>query len=359
MPVDVSGLHVSGNHLVDGSGQSVILRGASISGTEFSCVQGGTPESRGDSVYGNQPLDQPSTYKAMAAWHINVVRIPLNEDCWLGIDHVNAAYAGTNYQAAIKTEVGLIHATGMHVILDLHWSSPGSYSAQWQQPMADADHSLAFWSSVATSFRNDHHMIFELYNEPFMNWGNNDTTWRGWLNGMTLTKFVSSDQTLPDGTKTGYQTNYSWRTAGIQPMIDAIRATGASQPVIANGVGWANDLGGWLAHEPADPAGQLIAGLHDYPGQGCALQSCWTRVLEPIRLKVPLLVGETGDNIGGRLALVNTLLPWADANGVSYVGWTWNPWRGYPSDVLITSWDGTPTAVYGQYFHDHLVAVAS
>jgi hypothetical protein len=32
---------------------------------------------------------------------MNVVRIPLNEDCWLGINGVNPAYGGYNYQKAI------------------------------------------------------------------------------------------------------------------------------------------------------------------------------------------------------------------------------------------------------------------
>ncbi|HXY27970.1 MAG TPA: hypothetical protein VEH82_06785, partial [Acidimicrobiales bacterium] len=61
-PLSVS---VVGNHLVDGSGNPLVLRGADLSGTEFSCIQNGTPTSRGWSIYGGQPLDQPSTYAAM------------------------------------------------------------------------------------------------------------------------------------------------------------------------------------------------------------------------------------------------------------------------------------------------------
>jgi hypothetical protein len=349
---------VSGNRLVDGSGAQIVLRGADVSGTEFSCVQGGSYGNLGFSIYGDQPLSDESTFQTLASWHTNVVRIPLNEDCWLGINGVNPAYAGSNYQQAIHAEVSAAHAAGLYAILDLHWSAPGTFAAYDQQPMADADHSIAFWSSVATSFKSDPGLIFDLYNEPYLDWGDGATTWQGWLDGMTLSTVVTAGQPLPGGGAAPFEETYSWKTAGMQQMLNAIRATGNDDVVMANGVGWANQDNDWLQYEPTDPASQLIAGLHNYPGQGCAAESCWTGILAPITEKVPLLVGETGDNITSPLALAPTFLPWCDQHNVSYLGWTWNPWLGYSSDVLITNWNGTPTNGWGQYFQQHLAAVA-
>jgi endoglucanase len=74
----------------------------------------------------------------MASWHINAVRVPLNEDCWLGINGVNPAYAGANYQFAIGTYVRALHSAGLIVILDLHGNAPGATLATGQQVMADA-----------------------------------------------------------------------------------------------------------------------------------------------------------------------------------------------------------------------------
>ncbi|HWX74639.1 MAG TPA: hypothetical protein VNZ05_04985, partial [Solirubrobacteraceae bacterium] len=70
---------VSGNHLVGASGQTIRLLGVDRSGAEYMCLGG------------SEIFDGPvtaSAVAAMAAWHINAVRVPLNEDCWLGINGV-------------------------------------------------------------------------------------------------------------------------------------------------------------------------------------------------------------------------------------------------------------------------------
>jgi len=353
-------IHVSGNHLVDGAGTTVTLHGADLSGTEFACDQSGGPTNRGWSIYGGQPLGQLSTYQAMAAWDIDVVRVPLNEDCWLGINGVNPAYGGSNYQAAIATEVSLIHQAGMIAILDLHWSAPGAWAAIAQQPIADADHSIAFWHSVATYFKGDPALIFDLYNEPFLysNYFTNPSQdpWQCWLDGCSLTQFVSADQVGPSGQATGYTTSYTWQTAGMQQLINAIRATGATQPLLVNGVDWANDDSGWLAHAPQDPLGQIIAGAHDYPGETCDTPTCWDSQQKPISATYPFLVGETGDSTTAPASFLPTFLPYADSHGWSYLAWTWNPWT-YTNDVLITNWSGTPNAGEGTYYQQHLLSL--
>ena len=85
-------LHVAGRYLVAGNGNHVILRGVNRSGPEYACIQG----------FGI--FDGPSnaaSVRAIASWHVNFVRILLNEDCWLGINGVKSAYRGQNYRGAI------------------------------------------------------------------------------------------------------------------------------------------------------------------------------------------------------------------------------------------------------------------
>ncbi|MGA2521574.1 MAG: glycoside hydrolase family 5 protein, partial [Acidimicrobiales bacterium] len=65
---------ISGNHFVNGSGQTVRLLGVDAPGTEYACEQGWG--------YAAQPLTAASA-QAIASWRADAVRVPLNEDCWL------------------------------------------------------------------------------------------------------------------------------------------------------------------------------------------------------------------------------------------------------------------------------------
>jgi endoglucanase len=348
-------VRVQGNQLVDQTGTPLGLRGVNVSGTEFACIQGGTPTHRGWSIYGGQPLDELRTFRAIADWHATVVRVPLNEDCWLGINGVAPEFGGKRYRAAIAREVDMIHQAGLVAILDLHWTSPGAWAAYGQQSMADADHSIEFWRSVAGKFRSDPSMIFDLFNEPFLYYiaAGGPDSWECWRSGCDMTTVLTSGQVGADGRVTGYSTAARWRSAGVQQLVDAVRSSGAHQPVIANGIGWANDLTQWLAHRPVDSLHQIIAGWHSYPLQGCGAAACWRSVIEPITRQVPLLVGETGDSSNGRQTYLPAFASWADQHAIGYLAWTWNPWQD-ASDVLIRDWSGTPTTGEGSWLRSHL-----
>ena len=72
----------------------------------------------------------------MASWHGNVVRIPLNEDCWLGINGVKPTYGGASYRKAILDYVDLLHHYGIYAELSLMWAAPGGYKATYQPAIA-------------------------------------------------------------------------------------------------------------------------------------------------------------------------------------------------------------------------------
>ena len=60
----------------------------------------------------------------IASWHINTVRIPLNQDCWLGDDGLPRFGKASGYRAAVKRWVSTLHDADLAVVLDLHWSGP-------------------------------------------------------------------------------------------------------------------------------------------------------------------------------------------------------------------------------------------
>lgn len=309
-------LHVSGNQLTTSTGSPIRLIGVDHSGSEYSCVHG--------QGFFDGPTD-PAAVSAMKKWDINAVRVPLNEDCWLGINGINPTYSGLNYRNAIKGYVHNLNAQGIVAILDLHWNAPGTQLATGQQYMADKSHSIWFWRWVSHEFRTTPGVIFDLYNEP------HNISWQCWLSGCVT----------PGG----------WQAVGMQQLVDTVRSTGATQPIMLDGNDWAGDLSQWAAYEPVDPLHQLIAGFHVYNFSGCSTSSCWQSVLAPLAQQVPIVTGEVGQNNCSNFT--STYMNWADQQGISYLAWTWNTWgTGCGSQSVISNFNGTPIS-YGVQMKTH------
>jgi endoglucanase len=332
-------LTVSGNKLVDATGATRRLLGVNRSGGEFMCVQG-----RG---IWDGPVDDASI-AAMRTWKINTVRIPLNEECWLGNSNIDAAYRGATYIAAVKDYVTRLEAHGITPVVELHWTH-GQYTgnsagcsdlyASCQKPMPDAEYGPAFWTSVANTFKGDQAVVFDLFNEPYPDRATSslDDAWKCWRDGGTCSGI-------------GYQ------VAGMQTLVNAVRSTGARNVIMLGGLAYSNDLGKWLTYRPADPAGNLAASVHVYNFNTCGNSSCWDSTLAPVAAQVPLVAGETGENTCGH-SFVDQLMSWFDAHGVSYLAWTWNTWDCSSGPSLISAYDGTATA-YGAGLKAHLQAIA-
>lgn len=317
-------VYVKGNKLYNQNNQPIQLRGVDRSGTEYACVQGWGMS--------DGPLSA-SSISYMKSWGINAVRVPLNEDCWLGINGVSAAYSGTAYQTVIKNYVNALNQAGIIAIVDLHWNGPGTTLATKQLQMADADHAPAFWTSVANYFKNNHAMIFDLYNEP------NNISWSCWKNGCN---------------------SPGWQTAGMQQLVNSVRSTGATQPLMLGGLWWANDVTGWLANKPNDPLNQLIASVHMYQFNSCNSVSCWNQQIAPVAQVVPIVTGELGEtDCSGNF--ISSYMSWADSLGISYLSWSWDAGGGWSCSngpSLITNYNGTPNTPYGSTYMNHLKTLA-
>jgi len=323
------GVHVEGNHLVE-RGRVVRLLGVNHSGTEYSCVHG-------TGIF--EGPDADGLVAPILAWHANAIRIPLNQSCWLDDGGVDPRFSGDVYRAAIVDFVRQLRARGLFVIVELHWSAPGSALATGQQPMADADHSIAFWRSVAPRFAEDRGVILDLFNEPFLE---AQDPWSCLRDGCVIQ---------------GKNGVGSYRTAGTQAMLDAVRAAGARNVVMVPGLGYSSDLSGWLAHAPRDPLGQIAASLHLYDFNGCKGQGCFSQRYDAVAAAAPLITGELGEGDCGH-GFIDDYMKWADRRGVSYLGWTWNTWDCASGPALIRSYDGIPTP-FGQALRDHFEDLAS
>jgi endoglucanase len=314
---------VAGNQLLDGNNQVVHLKGVNYSGTEFACIQGwGIFDGPSDDAMIN----------ALSAWHVNVVHMGLNEDCILGINGVNPSYSGANYMNAITSFVNRLHTHGLYAEISLMWAAPGSQQALDHPPILDADHAPAALQAIGNAFRNDPKTFIGLQSEP------HGISWACWKNG-------------------GSSCSVGYTALGMQGALNAVRSTGATNPVTASGIDYANNLTQWLAYRPTDSAAQLMAETHIYGGNTCYTPSCLTAQVGPVAAQVPVVFGEYGETYdASSCGSTNTanMLNWADANGVGYEAWTWDTWGNCSS--LISDFNGTPANAFGSYVRSHYLA---
>jgi endoglucanase len=305
LPAPTSAIRVDGAHLVNQDGARIELNGVNRAGTEYACAQGW-------GIFDGP--SGPPTIESMKTWAIDVVRVPLNEDCWLGIN-VPGTFSGAVYRQAIEQYVAQLRAAGLVAILDLHWSAPGDSEALGQQAMPDRSHAEAFWASVARTFHSDANIAFELYNEP------HDVSWACWRLGCAM----------PGG----------WRSVGMQTLISVVRHAGATQPIVVDGLDWANDLSGWAAHPLTDPLHQLVAAFHVYSWNSCVTTSCWDLMVRKVAASVPVITTEVGGrDCNGSFAA--KYIRWAAPNGISALAWTWNNNEGCLSLLKEPSSGTTP-----------------
>ena len=274
------GLHVAGNELVDGSGTAVQLRGVNASGTEYACIHGwgifDLPGAHGTEV-------PEAAVQRLVQWQgITAVRVPLNEQCWLGLG-VDRQYGGAAYQRAVADFVAKLRAHGLVVVLDLHRTAPADGRSLQQEQMPDRDHSVDFWRQVATAYRDDTSVVFDLFNEPWpYSAHSGERAWSCWRDGGCR---------LPS-----QNTGESYTAAGMNELIAAVRSTGARN-VLARGRPLLGRGARPLARVPAErPAEQPDGGVprvcrqrHLHRGEVLRL-----RARPPLIAEVPLYVGEFG-----------------------------------------------------------------
>jgi hypothetical protein len=340
------GITVMGNQLLTttagilgvqsvGANVPVVLRGINLSGSEYACD---SQNSFFDDPPGNQ-----TTVNGMLAWHANVIRLPLNEDCWIGTKAgLNATYSGVNYQNAMKTFVNLANASGFIVEVDLHFGSGTASLAKTDAyPGLDVTYAPTFWQSVANTFKTNASVIFNLINEPYI------TSWPCYRDGGCTTPTVK---------KVG-----TWTVVGTQSIVNTIRGTGATNPIIVAGLDYSNQLNNWLTYMPTDSLHKIIAGVHVYfDGLDCENATCWTNVFAPIQAAGhPVIVDEMGFQGSCTSTKINQLMNWADAQTpqIGYWAWSWNPFGCTSGPSLIKNDAFDPTSTYGSGFQSHLLSV--
>jgi len=174
---------VSGQTLINGHGTVVQLRGMNIQQHAYGMLSGGatlSPSGVPDAAGGQGPNDRQATDNGLAGatarvtavgpdpalmqpWKMNCVRVGINEACWLGYTIYDTAGVSHNpnnfgafthlgYQDQITKQIAELNAINCYVILTLAFTHPGLLITDGQDAMADQDHSIACWTSIANLY---------------------------------------------------------------------------------------------------------------------------------------------------------------------------------------------------------------
>ncbi len=330
----VGGYSVSGANILDAKGAQHLFRGVARPSLEWS--------STGDML-------QQSDYDTMQAWGANVVRLSLNQDFWIA-DPTNG-HAVSYYPDFVDAQVQAAEMDGLDVILDLHWSDAGSFSqspGQWC--MADQN-SITFWTQVATKYKGDPHVLFELYNEPYVNTASSEN-WGVWLNGGTVS--CTSNQ-VNSGVMSTHTATFN--AAGMQQLYNAVRQTGAQNLVVVGGLNFAFDLSGVgqgyrLKDANGNRAANVVYNTHPYNEGGKTTPAQWYTAFGYLAATDPVMATEFGDTTA-TCASANydtSVMAYFDAasssNPANRISWTaWAFYVGgcsFPS--LLNDWTYTTTA---------------
>ena len=314
-------LKVIGTQLQNSAGAPVRLRGVNTASMEW------TSDGEGHFL--------ETVMIALRVWHANVIRLPLSQDRWFG-KAPEQTDKGKYYRILVRQVVDAVSLAGGYIVLDLHWSNAGDWGKNIGQHFMPDENSLSFWVDVAEAYKNHPAVLFGLYNEP------HNVGWDIWQKGGQVTERATQ--------KTPVRT---YKAVGMQPLLEAVRSTGAGNVVIVGGLDWAYDYSGILAgRQLADPDGNgVLYDNHAYPTKGDTVER-WIAKMETAAKVLPVFVGEFGpEPRKGSGAEKDE--PWVRhvLQALKDHDWNWAAWDMHPAagPRLILNFACEPTPGFGKW----------
>jgi hypothetical protein len=315
-------LKVAGNQLQTMAGQTVWLQGLCVDSLEWSAA--------GEHLKESIPV-------AIEQWKANVIRLPVKDNFWFGRGPwQKKGDSGQAYRKIVDDVIAAAAARGAYVALDLH---------RFGAPMPEH---VEFWHDAATRYKNHPAVLFELFNEP------HSLSWKLWRDGGNIT--APENQHADANAAENKEEPTGEVTTGMQALLDAVRATGARNAVIAGGLDWGYDLSGVAGdYALAERGGNgLIYSSHVYPWK-----NDWTGKVLAAARHYPVFIGEVGCPPdykdfqfippGGRAPLegwAQDMLGFIQQHKLHWTGFSFHPKCG-PN--AISDWNYTPTPYWGVY----------
>ena len=311
-------LHAIGNQLLTPDNKAVWLQGLCVDSLEWSAA--------GERIQKSIPI-------AIEQWKANVIRLPVRDDFWFGRGPHQGKDGGVAYRKVVDAAVESAAARGVYLALDLHrFGAPSTEHVE-------------FWKDAATRYKNHPAVLFELFNEP------HGISWKLWRDGGNLTDTKNKDVLTGEA------------TVGMQALLDAVRAMGAHNVVIAGGLDWSYDLSGVVeghALRERTSGNGVVYSSHIYPWK-----SDWKSKVLAAAEKYPIFIGEVGcppDWKGfefippsGRIKDLDAwppdVLGMIQKHRLHWTGFSFHPKCG---PMVILDWDYSPTPYWGVFVKEAL-----
>lgn len=260
---------------------------------------------------------------AHTLWHSNVVTFQV---AWTNLfpDQNNLATPDPAYLQAMDTAVTWANQAHMNVIFNLQ------SEASTNEIMATTP-SIKFWQIVATRYKDNQRVFFDLFNEPrdFYDWN----LWQsgGTLNGVSY--------------------------VGMQQLVDTVRATGAQNLILVQGQGAGESFDYVNFQSHLLSGANIVYAIHPYLSTTQHLtRQNWEQWwgLSVTNLNVPFVVGEWNETPGSGCvnnasATVPVFLNYVQQLNIGLIAWALTPGSlirstGDPTDA----WDWSKPTQFNQ-----------
>lgn len=309
VPPPAQGVQVAGNRLR--------RDGAPFVPVGFTMVALVHPDGVGESSWAAKRLNDRAMETARA-WGANTIRFQLSQ---VGLDPVNPRYSD-EYVQRIVDGVALARSYGFVVILSIQDQGPSGGESHAQPSVA----TIRDWKTLTARFNGDQNVVYEMFNEP-QNRPTRDG-WAVWRNGGPPSR------------------NQGSAAVGHQRLLEEIRATGATNVVIADAGQFGQRLDGVpLLH---DPLGQVAYGVHPYLTHTLREPDDWQPGFGFLASQFPVVATEWVANSKVRFCKPEwettspQLLQFLQERDIGILGWALDV-----VNSLIADWRYTPTSLTG------------
>ncbi|MCA1845829.1 MAG: DNRLRE domain-containing protein, partial [Actinobacteria bacterium] len=256
--------------------------------------------------------------RAARSWGADAIRFNVSQP---GLDPQDSLYS-TAYVEEVRRAVTLARSFGFAVVVSVQDQGLGGGTRHAQPSPA----TVRDWQTLTSMFNSDLDVIYEMFTEPQNK--ADPASWDVWRNGGP----AEDNQGVP--------------AVGHQGVLEAIRATGSQNVVLAGGAQYARNFDGVPLLD--DPIGQVGYAIHPYPDGITHDPASWDASWGNLTQIAPVMnTGWNAHSGNSRCKpdfpeIARQMMDYMAAHNIGQFGWAFD----YPG-TLVKDWTYEPTSFNG------------